>query len=204
MNVKFNSTTMEASIKKLEWPSSSSPINGFNSKYELLQQMKNPLDGMQVIRIGTENFSEISFYKDDILSFELSNPDWFYNENYPKNKNLRCMLSHGSKILISAEADCLDRFDDGPDAEIAGRKLPLFERIIHFPDIVDIDFIYDDDYWIQRESEEDYGIVEVNKFIRFCVPYVEWDSFPDNELQKGRIDEQGNLNIEWIEEPEME
>ena len=62
MIVKFNSSIMEVSIEKLEWPTSKVKINGFNSKAELIQLMKNPADGLQALRIGTENCHEISFF----------------------------------------------------------------------------------------------------------------------------------------------
>lgn len=188
-------------IEELVWPSGRGAINGFWNQYEVMAQSQNLMDGLYALRIGTENFSTLSFYPDDILSFEIVNTTWFFSKHYPLRESLGGLATCGTKLKIHSCADCLDRFDDGQDASVGNRILPLFERIIHFPDITDIELIYDPDYWAKRSVKEPYSPVRPNKFIRLYPPYDDEGSDPDNALQKGWLDNDGNLNIEWLAEP---
>ncbi len=187
-------------IEELVWPSGRGAINGFWNQYEVMAQFQRPMDGLQALRIITENCSTISFYPEDILSLSIVNPTWFFNESYPLGSSLGCIVTHGTKLKIHSRADCLDRFDEGQDAGVGDRLSPLFERIIHLPDIADIKLIYDDDYWAKRSIKEPHSL---NKFIRIYPPYDDECYDPDNALQKGWLDDDGNLNIEWLAEPDF-
>lgn len=189
---------IDVPIEELVWPSGREAINGFWNQYEVMGKLQNPMDGLCALRIGTENCSSLSFYPEDISSLSIVNPTWFFNKAYPLGKSLACRVTHGTQLKIRSRADCLDRFDDGQDAGIGDRLLPLFERILHFPDIVDIELIYDGDYWAKRSTKELHSL---NKFIRLYVPYDDEYYDPDNALQKGWLDDDGNLNIEWLAEP---
>ena len=188
-------------IEKLMWPKQRGTICGFWNQYEVMAQFQNPFDGLRALRIGTENCSTLSFYPEDILSLEIVSPTWFFSKDYPLEGSLVCRVTHGTKLKIHSRADCLDRFDDGQDAGVGDRMLPLFERIIHFPDIIVIDLVYDEDYWSKRSIKKPHSWVHLNKFISLCPPYDGEGCDPDNALQKGWLDEEGNLNIEWLAEP---
>ena len=84
-----------------------------------------------------------------------------------------CSVTYGTKLKILIWADCLDRFDDGQDAEGDERILQLLERIIHFPDIVDIELVYDVDYWAKRSVKKTHNQVHLNEFIRLYPTYDE-------------------------------
>lgn len=133
--------TKAVPLEELVWPSGRGAINGYWNQYEVMAQFQNPMDGLCALRIGTENCATISFYPEDIISLEIANPNWFFTNHYPSEISLSSIVTHGTKFKIHRHADCLDRFDDGQDAGVGDRMLPLFERIILFPDIVDIEFM---------------------------------------------------------------
>ena len=46
-------------IEELVWPSGRGAINGFWNQYEVMAQFQRPMDGLQALRIITENCSTI-------------------------------------------------------------------------------------------------------------------------------------------------
>ena len=188
----------DVSLKRLAWPKHRETVNGFRSKQEVETQMKNLTAGLKALRVWTENMSSISFHPEDIISFNVKRPTWRFDKSYPPNGRLMCYVRQGTRLVLRLEADQRDRFDDGPDCRIGGRECDLFERLIHFPDIVDMDFIYDEDYWESRKKHEPYeGLVETRRYITVCVPYSRNWTTLENDSQKAWIDRRGYLNIMW-------
>ena len=190
---------VDVSIKRLAWPKRRETVNGFHSKHEIEAKIKDLTAGLKAFRLGTENMASISFYPEDVVFFKAKRFTWCFDRSYPPNGRLICYVGHGTRLTLRPEANQNDRFDDGPDCGIGDRHCNLFERLIHFPDIVDMDFIYDEDYWDRRKGKEPYSLVETDKFINIYVPYSYDERYSklNNNFQKAWIDKQGCLNIMW-------
>lgn len=191
------------SLNRLAWPKRRDSINGFRDKREVETQMKDLMSGLKALRVWTENITSISFYPEDLVSFKPKRPAWRFSKYYKPESRLKCYAIHGTRLVLRPEADRIDRFDDGPDCGDEDRRFNLFERLILFPDIVDMEFIYDEDYWERRKEREPYAPLEARKFINICVPYTDYEYSPtmENDFQKAWIDKQGCLHILWTKIP---
>ena len=208
----------DTAIDNIVWPNCEGAINGFTDKEEIISKIKNPMEDLAAIIFVTENYMTQNYYPEDIVAFELQNPNWTFDDEPQKPEFehiLNCAVGAGTTIRISPDADEWDRFglghSDFYDAKKDAYILTLFERNIALQDIVYIKLIYDSDYWEWFENKDPYERI-INseypkKYLQFVVPWhldeckvpIDYSDYgiDDNPFQKGYLDESGALNITW-------
>ena len=172
---------------------------------EIKEKMKNPLKGLMGVQFCAENFTTLTFRKNDIAFIKLSAltpiyPDFFDFPIAPEfSKYFKATYA---KIILRPSADNMNRFDVQPDTLVATRQNPslsnpnhwryltVFERLMESPNIVSWDLLYDKNYWnTGTEHRLIVYLPYINKFERTN----EWHEH--NILQTSYLDKKGYLNI---------
>lgn len=131
--------------------------NGFHNKKELEYAMQYPLYGLQAVRFGTENVNVLCILAEDLEEIEIKESELYWSEI---SKYCRFYAKGGAKVRIKPNANIKGRyiyeaFDEGDS---------FFERIMKYEDVVDIDLVYDTDFWEKLHLDSDKPIFP-KKFI---------------------------------------
>jgi len=173
---------------------------------EIKTKMEHPQEGLAGVRFLAENFTTLSFRREDIVSVELhklipSCPELFAFDSAPEFS--RYFKTDYARIRLRPCADNMNRFDRMPDTMKATRKNPdygnashfryltVFERLLESPNIVSWQLFYELDFWYTGTE----------RCLVVSLPYIDkyegtesWHEH--NILQTSYLDEEGCLNIE--------
>ena len=200
------------SVDQLKWSAGKGKFNGFRDKSDLVETLKNPINGLRAIQLVMENCEIIHFCPKDILQLSIEMSEWFFSDIGDKKDSLKCSAGRGTMLQIDSEADSDDRFIEGqPDLFVRSKNhpgeyelIPLFERLLKATDIAEIRLIYDENYWETCSKYQGAGKIKSTpeRYICILVPWGHDSSKPwsdNNPNQKSTEDEDGNLVIEWFE-----